>query len=155
MRRLLIIAACAAAPLAGCASNFKGVSETEDFDSVRLLGMSALEPDVSGDGMQLRLFVQTTKEFEAVWFRFELYEFMPLAANPRGKRLMLWPQIEPGLSRADNPNWRRHLEAYEFILPIEPKPAVKVFLAEVTAMGKDGLRRSAVLKVNAGRPKPQ
>jgi hypothetical protein len=64
--------------------------------------------------------------------RFELYEFRPLSSNPRGRRLLIWPEQnlnDPGMN---NEHWQDFLRGYEFYLPLEFVPQQgKKYLLEV------------------------
>jgi len=75
-------------------------------------------------------------------FRFELYKKVERSAEPKGKRISIWPDInltEPG---ENNKYWRDFLRAYEFILDFEPtgKPN---YILQVTCLCPEGKRLSA------------
>jgi len=146
---LLIGAAAITAAATGCASNGQPEVVQPGTDEVRLLAMTAIETKAFGEPGVVRAFVQPIGTHETAQYRFELYEFMPLNANPRGKRLILWPSIEPGEAELTNTHWRQHLKAYEFTLPLESAlSAKKAYLLEVTSLGKDGTRRSDYIKID-------
>jgi hypothetical protein len=51
-------------------------------------------------------------------FRFEMYERVPRSAEPKGKRIILWPDFDL-TSIAENDNhWQDFLRAYRFTLPV-------------------------------------
>lgn len=136
--------------LAGCGQVWNGAAEQASVDGVRLLVLTTLGPDAAGGGMQLRAYVQFEEGVEAARLRFELYEFMPLDANPRGKRVMLWPAVESG---PKDSYWRPHLGAYEFVLPVEAKIDIeKTYLAEVSVLSEEGRRRGDTIRL---KPKQQ
>ena len=74
-------------------------------------------------------------------FRFELYQAVPRSAMPRGKRIMLWPDID--LTKADKNNkyWRDFLRAYEFNLPFDPGSG-QGYILQATCLCPDGKRLS-------------
>lgn len=147
---LWMCAAVLTAAVAGCASSEVPEAVQPGTSGVRLLAMTAYEPEASGGPGVVRAFVQPIGANEAAEYRFELYEFVPLNANPRGKRLVLWPGIEPGAAQPSNPYWRGHLKAYEFVLPMSSPPAAKkTYLLEVTSLGKDGTRRNDIMKLKS------
>lgn len=78
--------------------------------------------------------------------RFELYEYKSLSSNPRGKRLIIWPDIDLTNPGNNNRYWKDYLRAYEFYLPLgfSPQPD-KNYLLEATCLTA-GKRFSGVLK---------
>ena len=81
-------------------------------------------------------------------FRFELYEHIQRAANPKGRRIFIWPDIDLTDPSENNKYWRDFLRAYEFDLDFEPDAAQGCML-EVTCLCPNGKRLSAdfVLKL--------
>jgi hypothetical protein len=75
-------------------------------------------------------------------FRFELYDKVPLSAEPKGKRILIWPDIDLNNAAKNNSYWRDFLRVYEFNLPFEPKKE-KTYILQVTALCPDGKRLSA------------
>jgi len=75
-------------------------------------------------------------------FRFELYERVPRSAEPKGKRIILWPDFDL-IDVAENDNhWRDFLRAYEFSLPIESQTNQNCIL-QATCICPNGKRLSA------------
>lgn len=52
-------------------------------------------------------------------FRFELYEYVKRSAEPKGKRIFLWPDVDLTNAKANNRYWRDFLRAYEFSMKID------------------------------------
>jgi len=90
-----------------------------------------------------------------VKFRFELYEQVKRSAEPRGRRVAIWPQTntaEPNEPRShwfdledpskNNLAWHDFMRAYRFTLPFKPQPAVG-YILEVTCLRHDERRLSA------------
>ena len=75
-------------------------------------------------------------------FRFELYEIVHRAANPKGRRITIWPDINLTDPSENNKFWRDFLRAYEFDLDFEPAAAQGCML-EVTCLCPNGKRLSA------------
>jgi hypothetical protein len=75
-------------------------------------------------------------------FRFELYKKVERSAEPKGKRITIWPDIDLTEPGKNNEYWRDFLRAYEFILDFEPtgKPN---YILQVTCLCPDGKRLSA------------
>lgn len=75
-------------------------------------------------------------------FRFELYDRVPRSAEPKGRRILLWPDTDLTDAGKNNEHWNDFLRAYEFNLPFEPKPNQSCIL-QVTALCPGGKRISA------------
>ena len=52
-------------------------------------------------------------------FRFELYERVQRSAEPKGKRIAMWPELDLTDPVTNNEYWRDFLRVYEFTLPID------------------------------------
>ena len=72
-------------------------------------------------------------------FRFELYEKVPRSAEPKGKRIVIWPDIDLTDAAENNSYWRDFLGAYEFNLDIETQSRQSCIL-QVTCLCPDGKR---------------
>jgi hypothetical protein len=79
-------------------------------------------------------------------FRFELYEFVPLSPEPKGKRLHIWPDIDLTSFRDNNEHWRDYLRAYEFefsrLIPGQNK-----YILEVTCICPTDRRLTATTTI--------
>ena len=52
-------------------------------------------------------------------FRFELYEYVPRSAEPKGRRIIIWPDIDLTEQEENNNYWQDFLRAYKFNLDFE------------------------------------
>jgi len=75
-------------------------------------------------------------------FRFELYEWVSLSAEPKGRRIILWPDIDLTDAAKNNQYWRDFLRAYEFNLDFEPK-AQQNYILQATFLSPAGRRLSS------------
>ncbi len=75
-------------------------------------------------------------------FRFELYQRVQRSAEPKGRRLVIWPDIDLTDPAANNEYWRDFLRAYEFDLPFEPDTS-QSYILQVTSLCPNGKRISA------------
>ncbi|MBN1804346.1 MAG: hypothetical protein JW837_03775 [Sedimentisphaerales bacterium] len=66
-------------------------------------------------------------------FRFELYQRALRSAEPKGKRLVIWQDIDLTDPAANNEYWRDFLRAYEFDLPFE-LDVNQSYILQVTCM---------------------
>ncbi len=72
-------------------------------------------------------------------FRFELYQRVLRSAEPKGRRIIIWPDIDLTDPAANNEYWRDFLRAYEFDLPFEPD-ASQSYILQVTCLCPNGRR---------------
>ncbi|NIP53838.1 MAG: hypothetical protein GWN67_16645 [Phycisphaerae bacterium] len=75
-------------------------------------------------------------------FRFELYEKVPRSADPKGKRISIWPDVNLNDVVENNLYWRDFLRAYEFNLPSESE-SDQNYILEATCISPNGKRLSA------------
>jgi len=75
-------------------------------------------------------------------FRFELYEIVPRSAEPKGRRISIWPDVDLNDVVENNRYWRDFLRAYEFSLPFESE-VYQNYILEATCISPNGKRLSA------------
>jgi hypothetical protein len=75
-------------------------------------------------------------------FRFELYEYMQRSAEPKGKRAVIWPDVDLTDPVTNNDSWRDFLRAYEFSFPCE-RTNGKDYILQVTCLCPNGKRLSS------------
>ncbi len=98
------------------------------------------------DASQIKLYVSLLDSFGSqkkapAVFRFEVYEYEKLRAEAKGKRIVIWPNIdltEPGIN---NEYWRDFLRAYQFNLDFEPLRN-QSYILQVTCLCPNGRRLS-------------
>jgi hypothetical protein len=74
-------------------------------------------------------------------FRFELYEHLGRRAEPKGRRVLIWPDIDSTDAAENNKYWRDYLRSYEFSLPFQPQGAHS-YVLQVTCLCPTGRRLS-------------
>ena len=75
-------------------------------------------------------------------FRFELYEYMQRSAEPKGKRAVIWPDVDLTDPVTNNNSWRDFLRAYEFSFPCEQANSHD-YILQVTCLCPNGKRLSS------------
>ncbi len=75
-------------------------------------------------------------------FRFELYARVQRSSEPKGGRIMIWPDVDLIDPKINNDYWRNFLRAYEFNLPFEPQ-ADQSYILEVTCLCPNNKRISS------------
>jgi len=82
--------------------------------------------------------------------RFELYQYVPRSAAPKGQRLAIWPDIDLTHPATNNRYWRDFLRAYEFKLDA-PAGLSETYVLEATLMCPDGRRLTATFPLRGGK----
>jgi len=75
-------------------------------------------------------------------FRFELYEYVQRSAESKGKRAIIWPDVDLTDPVKNNDSWRDFLRAYMFTLPCE-KSISQDYILQVTCLCPNGKRLSS------------
>ena len=75
-------------------------------------------------------------------FRFELYQRALRSAEPKGKRTVIWQDIDLTEPALNHEYWRDFLRAYEFDLPFE-LDVNQSYILQVTCQSPNGRRLSA------------
>ena len=96
---------------------------------------------------KLNLYVSLLDQFGSQikspgMFRFELYEYMQRSAESKGKRAIIWPDIDLTDPVKNNDSWRDFLQAYVFILPCEQSIS-QDYILQVTCLCPNGKRLSS------------
>ena len=102
-----------------------------------------------GDGQQaeINLYVSLLDSFGSQLkspciFRFELYQRVPRSAEPKGRRAIIWPDIDITDPVINNEYWRNFLRAYEFNLPFQSE-STQGYILEVTCLCPNNKRLTA------------
>jgi len=74
--------------------------------------------------------------------RFELYEYVPRSADPKGQRIAIWSDIDLTDPAQNNTYWRNFLRAYEFKLDVRADTR-QSYILEATCICPQGKRLSA------------
>jgi len=74
-------------------------------------------------------------------FRFELYQKVQRSAEPKGRRVIIWPDIDLTDAVANDEYWRDFLRAYEFNLPLESAEN-QSYILQITCLCPTGRRLS-------------
>ena len=74
-------------------------------------------------------------------FRFELYDHEQRSPEPKGRRIVIWPDIDLTDVAENNNYWQDYLRAYEFALDFEPQSSHS-YVLQVTCLCPNGKRLS-------------
>lgn len=75
-------------------------------------------------------------------FRFELYQRVQRSADPKGKRVIIWPDVDLTDPIKNSEYWRDFLRAYEISLPFELLSG-QSYILQVTCLCPTGKRLSS------------
>ena len=144
----------------GCESMQRGVGASGERDSAFIythhyaaeeIDIMPLTEFVGGSGEQdwskIKVYVSLLDSFDCQIkspgvFRFELYEYIQRRAEPRGRRVVIWPDVDLTEPVESNEYWRDFLRAYEFDLDFEPE-SNQSYILQVMCLCPNGRRLSA------------
>ncbi len=103
-------------------------------------------PAGTGSGATLTVYVALLDAFGVQIkapgvLRFELYDYVPRSAEPKGQRIAIWPDIDLTRPADNHKYWRDFLRAYEFAFELQAD-RTKPCILEVTCISPDGRRLS-------------
>ncbi len=104
---------------------------------IRVSPVTELIMPTSADGSAIiRVCVALLDPFESYLkapgtFRFELYERILRSAVPKGKRIIMWPDMDLRSVHTNNEYWQEVWHAYEFDLEFDPQKD-KSYILQVT-----------------------
>jgi hypothetical protein len=127
-----------------------GFNQLSEYGPVKLDIMPLTEFTSAGNDenqSKIKVYVSLLDAFDCqiktpAVFRFELYDKLPRSAEPKGKRILIWPDIDLNDAAKNNGHWRDFLRAYEFNLPFEPENS-KSYILQITSLCPRGKRLSA------------
>lgn len=135
----------------GCESANTGLSPKTDSGCNKLSAYGPVKIDIMpltefAGKKQLNVYVNLLDSSNCqvktpAVFRFELYEKIPRSAEPKGKRVFFWPDIDLTDVDKNNEHWKDFLRAYEFNLPFQIESG-KSYILQITAICANGRRLS-------------
>ena len=117
-------------------------------DKIEIMPLTEMTIDI-GQNAVIKVYVSLLDSFncQKKWpgiFRFELYQRVLRSAEPKGKRLFIWPDIDLTEATANNIYWQDFLRAYEFNLEFE-LAANQDYILQATCLSPDNKRLSTEL----------
>ena len=127
----------------------------DGYNPVKVEIMPLSEIAAGEEGAKIKVYVNLLDSFGCQIkrpgvFRFELYERVLRNAEPKGKRVAIWPDIELKEAAENHNYWRDFLRAYEFNLDFE-QGANHDYILEVTYLCLTGKRLSAEFVLKQGK----
>lgn len=100
-----------------------------------------------GTGTTLKAYVRLIDSFNSSIkapgvLRFELYEYVPRSAEPKGQRIGIWPDVDLTAPAENNAYWRDFLRAYEFTFDAQADPG-RTYILQVTCLCLEDKRLTA------------
>jgi len=107
----------------------------------------------SGDTGAIKVYVSLLDAFGCqikapAVFRFELYEHIARTAQPKGKRVAIWSDMDLTDAEQNHRHWRDFLRAYQFKIDFEPKKG-QSYILHTTCICPCGRRLEADFVVKA------
>jgi len=111
--------------------------------------------DKSTGVCRIRAYVSLLDSFESQIktpgiFRFELYKYAERSPEPKGRRIMLWPDFDLTGPADNNRYWRDYLRAYRFNLEFQAESKGTCIL-QVTYTTAEGRRLSDSIILKSGQ----
>jgi len=151
---LLVVAGCEPKEAKLSTSTDSGLNQLSEYGPVKVDIMPLTEFAGAGNGEKpkIKVYVSLLDAFDCqiktpAVFRFELYQKVPRSAEPKGKRIFIWPDIDLNDAVKNNEHWQDFLRAYQFDLPLESKRDQSCIL-QVTSLCPNGKRLSAEFALN-------
>lgn len=122
---------------------------------IDIMPLTELASTGGPQGIRVNLYVSLLDAFGSqikspAVFRFELYEYVQRSAEPKGKRAVIWADIDLTDPVSNNTYWRDFLRAYEFSLPFE-QAGNQNYILQVTCLCPNGSRLSAELMLKRAK----
>ena len=146
----------------GCEPEFKNSNHSK-YTSSRCFEPSSVEiipltelfpPEEDSDNCKIEVYVSLQDMFGSQMknpavFRFELYEYVSRSATDKGRRLMIWPDIDLTDAVENNNYWQEFLRVYTFTFDFESQDN-QVYVLQVTCILNETKRLLAelILKQN-------
>jgi len=132
-----------------------GLCEYEP-SGIHVIGLTSIERNPQKNNSSLiSIYVSLMDSFDCSIkspgsFRFELYEYVPRSSQPKGKRLIVWPDIDLADKEENNRYWNDLIRAYNFKLNANINPnAPKNYALQATCMTGGGKRVSEIFILNS------
>ena len=105
-----------------------------------------VKPQESGQSGFIKVYISVLDEYGSQiktpgTFRFELCERELRSVDPKGKRIIIWPDLDLTEAKTNNRYWRDFLRTYEFHLDVNPAGRDSVIL-DATFITPEGKRIS-------------
>lgn len=116
-------------------------------DKIDIMPLTEFVDTENDQQSRIRIYVSLIDKFGSQIkspgvFRFELYEYMKRSAEPKGKRAVIWPDVDLTDPVTNNDFWRDFLRAYEFSFPCEQTNGNE-YILQVTCLCPNGKRLSS------------
>ncbi len=120
---------------------YSGFSPAE----INILPLTKIEAGDKGSAV-IRAYVSLMDRFGSqiktpAVFRFELYEKISRSSEPKGKRIVIWPDFDLRGPVENNRHWQDFLRAYKFDLDYKPQEGQN-YILQVTCLCPNGKRFS-------------
>jgi hypothetical protein len=128
-------------------ANGTGLNQLAEYTPAKVDILPLTEFTREAGKTELKVYVSLLDEFgcqikSPAVFRFELHNKVPRSAEPKGKRVAIWPDINLSDHVKNNEHWQDFLRSYKFDLPFQLE-ADQSYVLQATALCPNGKRLSA------------
>ena len=111
---------------------------------IDIMPLTELVPSGSSQRSRLKLYVSVLDAFDSQIkspgvFRIELYEYVQRSAEPRGKRIAIWHDIDLTDPVTNDQYWNDFLRTYQFDLPLD-QSGDQNYIVQATCLCPNGSR---------------
>jgi hypothetical protein len=119
---------------------------------IDIIPLTELVRDGDAKESEIKLYVSLLDGFSSqikspCVFRFELYLRIQRSAELKGKRIVIWPDVDLTSPDINNQHWRDFLRSYEFNLPFESTDS-QSYVLQVTCLFPNNRRLSDEIALN-------
>jgi hypothetical protein len=122
---------------------------------IQILPLTEFVIDKETQEFRLRVYLSLLDSFGSQKkspgiFRFELYPHISRSGEQKGRRIIMWPDINLTNAAENNKYWKDFLRAYKFSFDFEPAPN-QTYILQVTYLCPDGKRLSHEYEVKPAK----
>jgi len=122
---------------------------------IQIMPLTEFVIDKKTEETKLKIYVSLLDSFGSQKkspgiFRFELYPHISRSGEEKGRRIVMWPDINLTNAAKNNKYWKDFLRAYKFSFDFEPAPN-QTYILQVTCLCPNGKRVSHEYEVKPAK----
>ena len=122
---------------------------------IHIVGLTSIKPNPANQNKSIiSVYISMHDSYDSSLklpgrFMIELYEYVPRSNQPRGKRIIGWPEFDLTIADKNNQHWKDFLRAYNFELPAPVDPNLqKKYILQATCVTPAGNRLTDIYHLN-------
>ena len=150
--RTVILWAVSVLTIAGCGRDSAVVTGPDDKcpyavyapSDLDIMPLTGIEKSENDNSAEITVYLSLKDEFDTQMkapcsIRFELFDKLYRTADPRGKRIKIWPEVNLEAPDANHQYWLEFLRAYKFTLAVKNYTG-SALIIQATCIFPDGRR---------------